>query len=198
MSLFGDFPDDPPAARKQSNLFDNERPPAGGSNSGLFADDLDSGADSPWALPTPKKAGRAQLVRSLLPESDVPESYIDSFDALMASGDKVGAGVSLDGIKRLLGESGLSADVQARILGIVLPSGEDSTHGVGRGEFNVLLALVGLAQEGEEVTLDSVDERRRSKSWRDRGLLLYVRLTSSRSASTSSGFIELSRTQKAG
>jgi sorting nexin-8 len=164
MSLFGDFPDDPPSRTKQSTLFDNERPPAANrSTSSLFADDLDSGADSPWAFPTPKKAGRAQLVRSLLPASDVPESYIDTFDALIVSGDKLGAGVSLDGVKKLLGESGLGPDVQARILGIVLPSGEESAEGIGRGEINVLLALIGLAQEGDEVTLDSVDERRRSE-----------------------------------
>jgi sorting nexin-8 len=164
MSLFGDFPDDPPARTKQSTLFEDARPPAANrSTSSLFADDLDSGADSPWAFPTPKKAGRAQLVRSLLPATDVPESYIDTFDALIASGDRLGAGVSLDGIKRLLGESGLGPDIQSQILGIVLPSGEETTEGIGRGEFNVFLALIGLAQEGEEVTLDSVDERRRRK-----------------------------------
>jgi sorting nexin-8 len=164
MSLFGDFPDDSPARTKQSTLFDNERPAAANrSTSSLFADDPESGADSPWAFPSPKKAGRAQLVKNLLPATDVPEIYIDTFDALLASGDKLGAGVSLDGVKKLLGESGLGPDVQARILGIVLPSGEESVEGLGRGEFNVLLALIGLAQEGDEVTLDSVDERRRSE-----------------------------------
>jgi sorting nexin-8 len=163
MSLFGDFPDDTPARTKQSTLFETDRPAAANrSTSSLFADDMDSSADSPWAFPTPKKAGRAQLVKTLLPATDVPESYIDAFDALIASGDKLGAGVSLDGVKKLLGEGELGPDVQARILGIVLPSGEESTEGIGRGEFNVLLALIGLAKEGEEVTLDSVDERRRS------------------------------------
>jgi sorting nexin-8 len=166
MSLFGDFPDDPPSRTKQSTLFDNDRPAAANrSTSSLFADDLDNsaGADSPWAFPTPKKAGRAQLVKNLLPATEVPESYIDTFDALIASGDKLGAGLSLDGVKKLLRESGLGPDVQARILGIVLPSGEESTEGLGRGEFSVLLALIGLAQEGDEVTLDGVDERRRSE-----------------------------------
>ena len=34
---------------------------------------------------------------------------------------------------------------------------------LGRTEFNVLLALIGLAQEHEDITLDGVDERRKSQ-----------------------------------
>jgi sorting nexin-8 len=39
----------------------------------------------------------------------------------------------------------------------------DSSNGLGRGEFSVLLALVGLAQEGEDLTFDAVDDRRKSE-----------------------------------
>ncbi|KAJ4990861.1 sorting nexin mvp1 [Stagonosporopsis vannaccii] len=157
MSLFGD--DDVPSRSKSSGLFDDDQKPAGKSGSGLFDDGLDSN-DSPWAFPTPKKAGRGSLVKSLLPASDVPDQYIDAFDALLDAGDRAGNGVSVDGAKKLLASSGLPSDTQSKILEIVAQPDQD-VAGLGRNEFNVLFALVGLAQEGDDVTLDSVDERKR-------------------------------------
>ena len=125
----------------------------------MFADDLGDN-DSPWAFPTPKKAGREALVRSLLPPTDVPDSYIDAFDALLDAGHGQGNGVSLVGVKQLLAESDIPAHTQSKILEIVLPSGGTE---LGRNEFNVVFALIGLAQEHEDITLDSVDERKRSE-----------------------------------
>lgn len=161
MSLFGD--DDLPARPKQSALFHDEPKPAAKPGSSLFPDGFNDGGDSPWGLPTPKKAARGTLVKTLLASEDVPESYVDAYDALIASGDRMGTGVSLTGVQKVLADSGLPADTQARILDIVTQPGQDSTAGFGRGECNVLLALIGLAQEGEDVTLDSVDDHRRSK-----------------------------------
>ncbi|KAF2429751.1 sorting nexin mvp1 [Tothia fuscella] len=156
MSLFGEFPNDPPVKAKASNLFD-ERPSAGRSTSSLFADETDTTAD-PWAFPTPKKAGRAQLVKGLLPASQVPESYIDAFDSLA-----VGGVVEIERVRQLLEESGLDRSVRERILAVTLPNGTPAEgEGIGRGEFNVLLALVGLGMEGDDITLDGVDERRRN------------------------------------
>lgn len=158
MSLF----EDDPQSRSKSALFDNEPTPAAQkTSSSLFADDFNDSADSPWAFPTPKKTARGTLVKTLLPATDVPESYIDSFDSLLAS-DRVGNSISISGIKRVLAESKISPDVQEKILHTINPSGHEPARGVGRGEFNVLLALIGLAQEGEDVTLDGVDERRRN------------------------------------
>lgn len=160
MSLFGE--DDVPARAKQSSsLFDDDPKPAGKTGNSLFADDMDSN-DSPWAFPTPKKAGRGALVKSLLPASDVPDSYIDAFDALLDAGSREGNGVSVEGAKKLLADSGVSSDSQSKILEVVLPSGQQSAA-LGRNEFNVVFALIGLAQEGDDITLDSVDERKRSK-----------------------------------
>jgi sorting nexin-8 len=158
MSLFGDE-DVPTRAKQSSSLFDDDAKPAG---SGLFADEL-GGNDSPWDFPTPKKPARGSLVKSLLSAVDVPE-YIDAFDGLMEAGERAGNGISIDGAKRLLASSGISSDVQAKILEIVSQPGQESA-GLGRSEFNVLFALIGLAQEGDdgEVTLDSVDERKRSR-----------------------------------
>jgi sorting nexin-8 len=159
MSLFGD--DDVvvpsrPRPKQSSSLFDDDDKLASKSGSNLFAED-----DSPWGLPGPKK-DRRSMVKSLLPAGDVPDSYIDAFDALLESGATAGNGVSIEGVKQLLSEGHISADAQSKILAIVVSLGYEGA-GLGRNEFNVLFALLGLAQEGDDITLDSVDERKRSE-----------------------------------
>jgi sorting nexin-8 len=114
-------------------------------------------------MPTPKKVARQNMVKNLLPATDVPESYVDAFDTVLNGSDKTGVGISLAGVKKILQSSKLSSDKQSRILKFVVPGGQENTNGLGRSEFNVLLALIGLGQEGEDITLDGVDERRRSK-----------------------------------
>jgi sorting nexin-8 len=159
MSLFDDDDDLPSRPKQSASLFDDDPKPTG---KGLFADDFQGGDDSPWAFPTPKKAARGSLVKSLLPASDVPDSYIDAFDTLLETGDRVGNGLSIQEVKKLLGGSGLPSDTQSKILEVVSQPDQE-TSGLGRNEFNVLFALIGLAQEGDDVTLDSVDERKRSE-----------------------------------
>lgn len=133
------------------------------STSALFADDDDdSGPSSPWDLPTPRKQQtRAELIRSLLPPSDVPDSYIETFDAVIRE-DGSGGRITSGGVARTLAAAKLGADEQTRIMGLVHPGGDGGEAALGRNEFNVLLALIGLAQEGEGVSLDGVDERRRN------------------------------------
>jgi sorting nexin-8 len=133
------------------------------TSTALFADD-DPGSDSPWDMPTPRKQqSRAELVRTLLPASDVPDSYIDAFDTLVSE-HGTGGRVTSGGIARTLAAAKLGADAQARIMGIVAPGGGDRGDGsLDRNQFNVLLALIGLAQEGEAIGLDGIDERRRSE-----------------------------------
>jgi len=167
MSLFGSSDtDESPAvaaniSKSRLSLFDDEPSPAAGSKSSIFADDDDDASGtSPWGIPTPKKAARGELLQSLLKASDVPNSYIDIFDSVLNGGDNVGGKISSTGVKKVLSGGNLSANDHARILSIVFPDGDAD---LGRNEFNVLLALIGLAQEQEDVTLDSVDERRRSK-----------------------------------
>lgn len=155
MSLFGDDESLPAARVSKSTLFDDDVPTPG-SKSSLFADD-DNGP-SPWGLPTPKKAGRGELIKNLLPASEVPDSYIDTFDSILKNGDGSGGKISAAGVTKVLSAGKLSADDQSRIVSIV------SSGDLTRNEFNVLLALVGLAQEHEDITLDSVDERRKSQS----------------------------------
>ncbi|KAF4977955.1 hypothetical protein FZEAL_5603 [Fusarium zealandicum] len=167
MSLFGSSPTDDspvmgssssPAPRGGSGLFDNESASKPSSNS-LFADDDDSGHGSPWDMPTPRKQqSRAELIRNLLPAGDVPDSYIETFDTVVREDGSNGR-VTSGGIAKLFATARLGADAQARVMSLVAPNGGDVT--LERSEFNVLLALMGLAQEGEVVSLDGVDERRR-------------------------------------
>ncbi|KAK3313336.1 hypothetical protein B0H66DRAFT_577398 [Apodospora peruviana] len=170
MSLFGSSPPGESSAiaasssfannNSQSSLFEDEPPMTKSTTSALFADD-DSGASSPWDMPTPRKQpSRADLIRSLLPPSDVPDSYIGVFDTVVRD-DGSGGRVTSGGVARTLAAGKLSADQQARVMGILSPLGSDGDISLGRSEFNVLLALIGLAQEGETISLDSVDERRR-------------------------------------
>ncbi|KAI9764897.1 MAG: Sorting nexin mvp1, partial [Candelina submexicana] len=165
MSLFGSSPEESSShlpTQSHHSLFDEEPTPAGGSKSSLFTEAETGASDSPWGLPTPKKVPKGNLVKSLLATSDVPEMYIDAYETVLKSGDTIGAGASLTGVKKVLGGSGLSSDDQAKILEIIVPGGEETPTGIGRSEFNVLLALIGLAQEEEDITLDGVDERRKS------------------------------------
>ncbi|KAL4931894.1 sorting nexin Mvp1 [Aspergillus undulatus] len=166
MSLFGTSPDDSAAdsaRRSKSSLFADEPSLGAGNNnfggSSLFADD--DGLGSPWNSNTGKRTSKEQLVKTLLPDSDVPESYIDAYDLVLSAGERAGTGVGLTSVRELLSGGGLSATDQAKILNLVLSGDTGRSNGLGRGEFNVLLALIGLAQEGEDLTFDTVDDRRR-------------------------------------
>ena len=167
MSLFGDDSslDHPSNQAEQKSLFNDETAPASKSHSSLF-DDNGDGGDSPWSMPTPKKAGRTDLVKTLLPASAVPESYIDAYDALLESEYKSASGtISLAGAKLLLETSGLTSREQGRALDLV-SSGHDNRVELGRNEINVLIALIGLSQEKEDLSLDGVDERRGGEYYR--------------------------------
>ncbi|KAK2758530.1 sorting nexin mvp1 [Colletotrichum kahawae] len=165
MSLFGSSPpgESPSntSAAPSRSLFDEEPMSKSGSNS-LFTDDDFAGAEgSPWDMPTPRKQqSRADVVRNLLPPSDVPDAYIETFDTVVREDGNAGR-VNAGGIAKLFAAARLGADQQAQIMSMVVPAAGGDIA-VGRGEFNVLLALIALAQENETTSLDTVDERRRN------------------------------------
>lgn len=154
-------------ARSRQSLFDEEEA-AGGtpSNSNSLFQDDSAGGGSPWDMPTPRKQkSRGDLLRSLLPASDAPDSYIETFDSVVRDdGSSASGKVSPAGLMRVLAAAKLDADAQAKIMNIIAPGGGGEDVTLGRNEFNVFLGLIGLAQEGETVSLDGIDERRRSKS----------------------------------
>lgn len=147
--------------RSKSSLFDESGP---GGSSSLFADD-DGDDSSSWNIQnnTAKRSARRDLVRTLLPATDVPDSYVDAYDLILSSGDRAASGVGLTSVREILSSGGLSASDQDKIFGLVVAGDHESSHGLGRTEFNVLLALVGLAQEGEDLSFDAVDDRRKSE-----------------------------------
>lgn len=156
MSLFGEA--DAPSPRPKSSLFDDDAAQASKTGSSMFDDSSANAGDygaSPWEF-TPKKktGGRSSLVKSLLADVDVPELYVDTYDRLQN-----GSGVPSEEARKFLRGSSAAQDDQSKIWDIV--TGNGATTMLGRGEINVLLALIGLAQEGEELSLDAVDERRR-------------------------------------
>ncbi|KAL8377605.1 hypothetical protein RB595_008342 [Gaeumannomyces hyphopodioides] len=182
MSLFGTSPpkgEEPSMsdsfARSRHSLFDDDDPNP--SSNSLFADDDDpSRTSSPWDMTTPRKQQtRAELLRNLLPAADVPDYYIEAFDSVLrvqqqeqtSSGDDApkkataqAGRVGSEGLMRALSAAKIGPEQSSRILGIVAPSGGEPE--LGRNEFNVFLALIGLAQEKETISLDGVDERRRN------------------------------------
>lgn len=171
MSLFGASPpDESPAlsnsamGRSRNSLFEDDGPMTRSTSDTLFddGDALGSERHSPWDLPTPRKQqSRADLIRNLLAGVEVPESYIEAYDYTLRENGR-GGKVSPAGVTTTLASAKLEADEQARIMSIIAPQGEELQ--LDRDSFNVLLALIGLAQEGETINLDGVDERRRSKS----------------------------------
>ncbi|KAI0976358.1 hypothetical protein F4678DRAFT_416771 [Xylaria arbuscula] len=169
MSLFGTSPtDESPSlnqaatltTKSRASIFDDDDNGSlnRSTSDTLFNDDDDD--RSPWDLPTPRKQqSRAELLRGLLAGVHVPDSYVETFDNALAH-DGSGHSVAPAGVAKTLAAAKLSADHQVRIMNILAPSGGEAS--LGRDEFNVLLALIALAQEGEPVSLDSVDERRRN------------------------------------
>lgn len=155
MSLFGDSPpgESPPPSRSRTLFSDDDA----AKSSSLF-DDGDDGTSSPWEAPTPRRKSRADLVRSLLRPSDVPASYIEVFDKMLEEDDGGSLGkIGPAGVRKVFSSGRISAERRDEILGIV---GAEDGREMGRNEFNVLLALVALSQEGERASLDAVDERR--------------------------------------
>ncbi|KAK8035139.1 hypothetical protein PG993_010134 [Apiospora rasikravindrae] len=169
MSLFGTSPpDESPAlsnsamGRSRNSLFEEDGPMTRSTSDTLFDDGdvLGSGRHSPWDMPTPRKQqSRAELIRNLLAGVEVPESYVEAYDYTLRENGR-GGKVSPAGVTTTLASARLGADEQARIMNILSPQGEEVQ--LDRDSFNVLLALIGLAQEGETINLDGVDERRRN------------------------------------
>ncbi|KAK5103705.1 Sorting nexin mvp1 [Lithohypha guttulata] len=164
MSLFGESPPNSPSVATEAqnkSLFGDEPAAKRDTTSSSLFEDNSNDNNSPWSIPTPKKSNRQNFVKNLLPVNQVPDSYVDAYDNLLSAGQGHGAGVSLTAVRKALQSSQISLSDQGLVLNIILPAGQDSASSLERGEFNVLLALIGLAQEEEDIGLDAVDDRRK-------------------------------------
>ncbi|CCG81644.1 Sorting nexin Mvp1 [Taphrina deformans PYCC 5710] len=141
MSLFGD---EEVPSQKASALF-GDASPERSQERGLFGDDGD-----PW-MPSPKK--RKDLAR-ILSSEDAPEIYVDIFEDYAIS-----SVLPLTGLRRLMEDAALKKHDKELIVSILVPT--DSTQaGLNRGEGNLAIFLIALAQQGEEISLDAVDDRK--------------------------------------
>lgn len=169
MSLFSSSPETtvfhtPSTSNKRTSntLFepDNAKQKTDISASGsLFADDT-SKVNSDWGFPTAKRHSKVNLVDKLLPSDEVPQEYIEVFDLLLQGSGSTKA-VPLSEIQQLLDTTELEPSTRKQILQIITSGGGAATKDFSRGEVNVLLALIGLAEEAEDLSLDAVDERRK-------------------------------------
>lgn len=160
MSSFGSSP---PTARPRSHssLFaDDDFITATPGSVSLFAD---SGPD-PWAagIPVPRRGADNDIVKNLLTadNANLPEEYVEYFDSLLAQYGTPDDLISAEGVGKILEEGGVDQNARERIWAVIMKGAKES---INRDEVNVLLAMVGLAQEGDEISIDGVDDRRRSE-----------------------------------
>lgn len=162
MSLFGSSPEHTPAASPRATsartgaLFSDD-PPAPPHS--LF-DDAPTDSD-PWAFPTPRKASKPTLANLLTERNaNIPEQYHIAFARLREeypAGD--GESVAVEGIEAIVREVG-GGDAMEKVFSVAGRRKESWS----REEVWSILALCGLALEGEELGLDNIDDRRRGES----------------------------------
>ncbi|KAK9478740.1 hypothetical protein V1514DRAFT_352046 [Lipomyces japonicus] len=169
MSLFGDdyesnssgtrsslFGDPEPTPRSSLATTATVRSAVSSSADRLF----DNNDSDPWTLPVPRVSQKPTL-SSLLDNVVLPQVYTDSFNAERASNGGSGDGfLTVENVRHLVDKAGLSNDPRGdRIVELIIRNKPDNR--IDPGTWAVALALIGLAQEGDEdLNLDSVDSRR--------------------------------------
>ena len=147
MSLFGD--ETPPARALFSPTFSDTNSPS------LF-DDEDATAN--WNN-SPSRGRNQDVTSTLLTQQNakIPPAYESIYNTLM---ETFGGGAEVparQAAEMVLDDAEVRGDKRDRIWGAVVGQKEV----LGREEVWCLLALTGLAEmEGEEVTIDAVDDRR--------------------------------------
>ncbi|PHH51599.1 Sorting nexin mvp1 [Ceratocystis fimbriata CBS 114723] len=178
-SIFNDA--DPVSRMGAVSLFadldaDNIASDPGASSPSLWAPTTTSTSPAPAAgIPSrtrPLTKSRAEVIRSLLPSATssvlgpVSAAYdelwlqIRRAEAQRSSGESSEEITMLNegAVDRVLDDAMIEGANRQIIRDLVVPEGGDPL--VSRGEFNALLALVGLAQAGERPSLEAVDRQR--------------------------------------
>ncbi|KIM25405.1 hypothetical protein M408DRAFT_210488 [Serendipita vermifera MAFF 305830] len=127
----------------------------GGLNTSFVADPLASSAYDdtldPWSgTGTPAvQAEPASDFSNILGNAQIPPLYTQAFNAV----DTLGSGtISVNALQRVVAASGVPATTIEQIVSTVT----SSRSRVSRPEFYVAMALVGIAQQNQEPTLDAV------------------------------------------
>ena len=129
-----------------------------------------SSSSSHWGvIPERRTRSRAEVLASLLPVEETPTKYADAYHAALRddSAGPRGKHVGAVGVAKMFAAAKLRPDQQTHIMNVLAvgddDDGDSGAVALDEAAFGVLLALVGLAQEGEIVSLDGVDDRRRSE-----------------------------------
>lgn len=113
----------------------------------------DSEATSPWNFPEPK--GPHDRIATLLADAPVPQGYGRAFQ----ESEPIAGFSSTSALRRVMDRAGLSGAQQDEILSTLLQGSSDQR--LSEQVWNVGMALIGLAQNGEDdLSLDSVDYSR--------------------------------------
>ncbi|KAG8822978.1 Sorting nexin mvp1 [Serendipita sp. 400] len=114
----------------------------------LAASVYDNDVD-PWSgVATPTHPEPTSEFSSILGNAQIPPVYAQTFTTM----DTLGTGtVSINSLQRVISTSGLPAATIEQIINLV-----SSKSRVSRGEFYVALALVGLAQQDQGISIENV------------------------------------------
>jgi len=115
-------------------------------------------------MPSPQSSRRrggsnTDTIKKVMRGANVPDEYHDLYDSL----SRDTGSLTVTQLKGLFEQSSVPLEVRDKILGLVAGRSRDEGTTVGKDAVIVFLALVGLAEEGEEdLGFDAVDDRKRS------------------------------------
>ena len=156
MSLFGSSPDESFGTSKLRNsLFDEGASHTLVSKSSIITNG-DSSVSSQRRSISPDQVSSSKFVKRLIPSSAIPSRYVDIFDSISQEDDGFNGEINAAGIAKTFACSMLDKEVEQLILK-VLYAGNQTTS-LDRNEYNVLLALIGFAQERREISLNNVNQ----------------------------------------
>lgn len=162
MSLFGS-PDVPTTTIPQKSLSvlfgDDSSVP--GLKPSMFNEDKESSHEQ-WKFPVSDQSQRKELMMNLQPSWPIPE-YNEIFNTMSKDSDDL---IVREEVLKVLDCSGLNSDQKLLILKIIYH--ESETTRLTRNEFNVLLALIGLAQDYEDISLEKIYEKRQRECISDK------------------------------
>lgn len=113
----------------------------------------DSDSTSPWDFPEPKSSN--DRIASLLSDASIPSSYTRAFQ----DSKPIAGFSSTAALRSVMGKARIPDNQQDSILATILQGSNDQS--LSQEVWNVGMALIGLAQTGEDdLSLDSVDYSR--------------------------------------
>ncbi|KAI0999791.1 Sorting nexin [Podosphaera aphanis] len=163
MSLFGKSPEESNSAvgsKPRNSLFDDDRispGPSSISKSSSVSEDNAASTSSPWGITSLlKETGQTEDIEALLPETAIPEKYNQIFNSIPDRGRSYNGNINKAGVYMIFSHAKLDKEDEESIQDLIFQGASPSE--LSRDKFNVLLALIGLAQNYSEISLEEVRE----------------------------------------